>query len=506
MERKVYDTAVLYTDGSHIMTTPGTGAGIHGYLFNNDTLAEGAVYRCDGIPEGVSSRGYCKVTKDMKLPELPEGVDFVNCVFPLPAHLWADVAELSAFIAVFSETAPFIARNYILYIDASYVVNAVNDWIVGWKKKGWRKSDGTPIANLEEIKKIDEILISLKKEGRGLKVTKIKGHDGHYGNECADKLAGKGSAMVAFNENPVFEPIWNSTVIETETETQTMGDDASVLDVPAITIAKYVYPLVNEEHPTVTANGEQWKYIFAGNHSKNKDDIVFLCKMVSDCMFAVFFDRVGWDNVYGLVNEHAKIAWGGVPAMKRYDPIAIVNIEFLRRKKFVAACSEGLPVGQMEMSEDRNVWKFGDLVISRLLRPALLSYRSLQFRDELASWLRDSIENRANVVKNDITDLLFDEKGKLHKDFYGQTTLSLTFNVDYPDGNKKIPVIVSRGIDIPLRTDLGRVHETGGRWYIVTRRPAERHVEYAVVYEGIKHHGLWCGYYSNKRILREEDL
>ncbi|MGL5397161.1 MAG: RNase H family protein [Shewanella sp.] len=488
------------------MTTPGTGAGIHGYLFNNDTLQEGAVYRCGDLPEGITSRGYRKITKDMKLPELPEDVDFVNCVFPLPAHLWADVAELSAFIAVFEETSPFIARNYYLFIDASYVVNAVNQWIGNWKRNNWRRADGTPIANIEEIKKIDEILIRLKKEGRGVTVSKIKGHDGHYGNEMADKLAGQASAMVAFNENPVFGPIWNASAITTVVENQTFGESVDVIQVPQITVARYVYPMVNEEHPTVTVNGETWKYMFAGNHTKNKDDIVFLCKMVPDCQFAVLFDREGWDNIYGIVNQHAVHAWGEVPAMKRYDPVGIINIEFLRRKKFVAACADGLPIAELEFSEDRNVWKFGDLAISRLLRPALLSYRSLEIRDELATWLRDSIECKPNVTKNDITDLLFDAKGKLHKDFYGQTTLAMTFDVDYPEGKKKIPVIISRGIDIPMRTDMGRVHEAGGRWYIVTRRPAERHVEYAVVYEGVKHHGLWCGYYSNKRILRDDDL
>jgi ribonuclease HI len=75
-----------------------------------------------------------------------------------------------------------------IHCDSAYVINGITKWVAGWKKKGWRKSDGKIIGNLELWKYLDE-LASLQEN---LEWVKVKGHVGIEGNERADALANQG--------------------------------------------------------------------------------------------------------------------------------------------------------------------------------------------------------------------------------------------------------------------------------------------------------------------------
>lgn len=506
MEIQDVDVAVIYTDGSHLMNPPGTGAGIHGYLFNHGTLDDNLAYSYNGATEHVTTTGYKKFPADVKVPEVPESVQFIDAIIPVQAHHWSDVAELTAFITLF-EAAPFRAKNYIIYVDAAYVVNAWNEWMTGWKARGWVKADGSPIGNREYILKLDEIKERMRSEGRSVRVIKIKGHSGRYGNERADSLAGKASAMVAAGQGVEYRPYWmqEESLPEAVEEQPTLGDDITRFPILATTV-KYTYPMANETPATIVAGGETWNYILAGQHAKGKEDVAFVGKMIPDAHFAMFFTKESWHNAYELVNIHNKRAWDGIPALSKYDPMAIVYNDYIKRKKFVDAIKAGLTLDRLTLTDNNNVCMFEDLLITRLIRPPLLSYRALGFRDELAAWLRDTVDRKTSVVLNDITDMLFDEAGKPRKDFYRNVDRSFTVQVGYPESDKTVPVILTRGIDLPGRTEINRVKEPGGRYYVVTRREQPRCVEYAVVYLGSEYHALWCGYYANKRILKEDEV
>lgn len=72
-----------------------------------------------------------------------------------------------------------------LYSDSKYLVDAFNQkWIYGWMKKGWKKSDGKQVKNIDLWQ---ELLEAMKMH----EVTFIwvKGHDGHEMNERCDYLA-----------------------------------------------------------------------------------------------------------------------------------------------------------------------------------------------------------------------------------------------------------------------------------------------------------------------------
>lgn len=75
--------------------------------------------------------------------------------------------------------------DVIVYSDSAYVVNSVEKkWIYGWKRKNWRKSDGTAVKNVELWEKLLKLM-----NYHNVSFIKIKGHaDNKYNNIC-DKLA-----------------------------------------------------------------------------------------------------------------------------------------------------------------------------------------------------------------------------------------------------------------------------------------------------------------------------
>ena len=72
-----------------------------------------------------------------------------------------------------------------VYSDSSYAVNTLTNWMFGWARNGWIKSDKKTPENLDLIQAYYE----LYQKGYRINLQKIKGHAGHEWNELADRLA-----------------------------------------------------------------------------------------------------------------------------------------------------------------------------------------------------------------------------------------------------------------------------------------------------------------------------
>ena len=75
--------------------------------------------------------------------------------------------------------------SVIIYCDSSYVVNGYNEWCNGWKNKGWKKANNTPVKYSDVWKKIDKIRSS------NIEVEWVRGHNGNKWNEYVDSLTRK---------------------------------------------------------------------------------------------------------------------------------------------------------------------------------------------------------------------------------------------------------------------------------------------------------------------------
>lgn len=81
---------------------------------------------------------------------------------------------------------PFADPTPVLFLtDSKYVVEGMNQWIEGWKARGWKKADGKAPENLDLWQELD----LLKAKHPKLKAAWVKGHNGHPQNEFCDSKA-----------------------------------------------------------------------------------------------------------------------------------------------------------------------------------------------------------------------------------------------------------------------------------------------------------------------------
>ena len=86
----------------------------------------------------------------------------------------------------------------IVYSDSNYCVQTFNDWMFKWANNNWIKSDKKVPENLELI----QTYYNWYQKGYRIDLRKIKGHNGHLGNELADKLAT--GEIKTFEEAEIF--------------------------------------------------------------------------------------------------------------------------------------------------------------------------------------------------------------------------------------------------------------------------------------------------------------
>lgn len=68
--------------------------------------------------------------------------------------------------------------------DSQYVKNGITQWIIGWKKRGWKNSRKEPIKNQDLWCLLDDLV-----QQHQVRWHWVKGHSGHVDNERVDALA-----------------------------------------------------------------------------------------------------------------------------------------------------------------------------------------------------------------------------------------------------------------------------------------------------------------------------
>lgn len=114
--------------------------------------------------------------------------------------------ELMAVVDLLESTA-HLDEDLRILCDSQYVINAVTKWMPGWKRKGWRKADGSPVLNRELLERLDRAT-----HGRRYTFEWVKGHAGHELNEAADVRA-RAVATAYQNDEPIpIGPGWPGVV------------------------------------------------------------------------------------------------------------------------------------------------------------------------------------------------------------------------------------------------------------------------------------------------------
>lgn len=76
-----------------------------------------------------------------------------------------------------------------LHTDSKYLLQGITEWMLNWKKRGWKTTTNKPVKNEDLWRRLDMAISKHLVEWIW-----VKGHAGHQGNERADALANKGIA------------------------------------------------------------------------------------------------------------------------------------------------------------------------------------------------------------------------------------------------------------------------------------------------------------------------
>lgn len=74
-----------------------------------------------------------------------------------------------------------------LVTDSQYVKNGITEWMVKWKRNGWRTAAKKPVKNMDLWQRLDAAI-----RDHDVSWEWVRGHSGHPENEMADLLANKG--------------------------------------------------------------------------------------------------------------------------------------------------------------------------------------------------------------------------------------------------------------------------------------------------------------------------
>ncbi len=122
----------------------------------------GALLRCDGIEKSLSGGEANSTNNRMELMAAIEG------------------------LSALKEPC-----SVALTTDSQYVRKGITEWMLGWKRNGWRTAAKQPVKNVDLWQRLDE-----QNQRHQVEWHWVRGHTGHRENEIADSLANRGIEML----------------------------------------------------------------------------------------------------------------------------------------------------------------------------------------------------------------------------------------------------------------------------------------------------------------------
>ena len=83
------------------------------------------------------------------------------------------------------------ACKVTIYTDSKYVMQGMEEWLAGWKARGWKTASKAPVKNVDLWQQLDDLVGQHEVTWQW-----VKGHAGDEGNERADELANMGVAQI----------------------------------------------------------------------------------------------------------------------------------------------------------------------------------------------------------------------------------------------------------------------------------------------------------------------
>ena len=79
-----------------------------------------------------------------------------------------------------------VGGSVVVVTDSNYLRLGITQWIVGWKRNGWRTANRKPVKNQDLWQVLDEVV-----QGRNVAWSWVKGHSGDRWNDYVDEMVWK---------------------------------------------------------------------------------------------------------------------------------------------------------------------------------------------------------------------------------------------------------------------------------------------------------------------------
>ena len=89
-----------------------------------------------------------------------------------------------------NDVDPTRSKKLHIFTDSKLLISSLCDWIPGWKRRGWKKADGSAVANQDLIMKCE----AHRESGRDVMFTHVRAHTGRKDwvsvwNDKVDRMA-----------------------------------------------------------------------------------------------------------------------------------------------------------------------------------------------------------------------------------------------------------------------------------------------------------------------------
>lgn len=496
---------VLYADGG-ARPNPGFGGyGVHGYIYSAVSPSKGTGRNFVTTSQGYVDRNQSNDVITVKNDESAEEhlnnrdpvhvtpvayVDMTGSINGLTTNNTSEIVAMTKALQYASKREDI--KYLQIFTDSEYTKKGVNNWIDTWSDNNWYKSDGNMVANNELWRLLKDARDAVLNKNIDLCVEWIKGHDGATGNEKADMLASMGvfdAQRGVVNDNiqeTAAEDYWKTTVTRH----------------PFIAQRRCYFSSQSEVEPGV---------YYLGDHGKDDE---LLGKRVSDGSYSVI-KLSEPDNILDLIRNHQ------TSMSDSSDSIFAMNVDQIYRADLYKTLAIfGEKSLEPPSGYRRDIWHASKVPITREFKPPRLAARSIEELIGLEVILEKFKNNSPDLIVSDITEYFYDvtekkipaKKGqsqgtvelvtKLKNEIVvGQAEVLVKCKLPFLSNSSFEELKLTLGIDVLDRNSLKKLELFNPQVYVVTWEVSDNAYRYATIIRANESVGIWCGVYSNLRII-----
>lgn len=477
---------VLYSDGSAIPNPGFHGWGLHGYMYSEETPKKGSG-NSDHILTG---KGYVlKAEAEKGHTGIVTPLHYVDGFGSFAESGTNNAAELYAAYYGLKHAEEYQLKSVRIYTDSDYVVKGMDSWVHSWKRHGWKRSTGEKIPNVEIWKQLAELRDALLARGMKVEINWIRGHNDLLGNMKADRLAMIGTchsiAKVVKNEiaTSVPEGYWK---YETN-----------------------LHPFISHRclyFNTRRVGSTPGEY-FLGYHGKEDDQYG---NRIADGAIAIVQLQQPDPVIEQLLQYQSQMADDSDHLMKMYlDNVfkADVHIELAAHGANATYRTNVYRLDLEGMNEEP---------LTKEFKPAKLAFRAVENTGIVLGKLQLFQQKSPEIAITDLTPILYEtvvktgKKGStsetiLKPDYhvgYAALDVQANYNPGAASGELRQEFVrLTLGIDLLDRNGLRRLEKKNPKVSLITWMESDLAFRHATVIEVDDGIGIWCGCYSNIRVI-----